>query len=94
MQDKIARQLKISGRVQGVFYRESMRLEAERCGACGWVKNCLDGTVEAHVEGTPDAVETLSDWARRGPPSALVSEVESREVPCSHDDSFRVLPTI
>lgn len=68
--------LSILGRVQGVFYRDSMRREAQRLGVGGWVRNCDDGSVEAVVQGSPAAVEAIVRWARRGPPNAEVTEVD------------------
>lgn len=65
----------ISGRVQGVWYRESMRQEALRLGVDGWVKNRADGTVEAVIAGPAPQIETLLAWAHRGPPLASVAEV-------------------
>jgi len=76
MSERLARRLRIHGRVQGVFYRESMRREAERLGVAGWVRNRSDGTVEAHLEGEPAAVDALTDWAHHGPPDARVDRVE------------------
>lgn len=93
MSDTIARKLKIHGRVQGVWYRESMRCEAERCGIRGWVRNCLDGTVEAYIEGEPGAVEQIQAWCRRGPPSAGVTEIHSEEAGPDESIGFRVLPS-
>ena len=75
----ITRHLVITGRVQGIYYRESMRIEAERLGVNGWVRNRRDGSVEAMVQGMPDAVATLIDWARRGPPAAQVTDVAVSE---------------
>lgn len=71
--------LRVHGRVQGVWFRESMRLEAERLEVTGWVRNAPDGTVEAVIQGAPDAVEALIDWARRGPPLARVDGVDIDE---------------
>ena len=74
--EPVTRHLWISGRVQGVWYRESMRLEAERLGVTGWVKNLLDGRVEAMISGDADKVEAMIVWARKGPPAAKVSHIE------------------
>jgi acylphosphatase len=68
--------LKISGVVQGVGYRWSMVREARRLGVRGGVRNCQDGSVEAIVTGSAQALEQIIDWARRGPPSAVVTRVE------------------
>lgn len=75
----MAKHLTIRGRVQGVNYRESMRMEAERLGITGWVRNTRDGSVEAVVEGEPAALEAIIAWARAGPRSARVVAVEVRE---------------
>ena len=80
----------IQGFVQGVYYRESMRREAQRLSVTGWVRNCDDGTVEAVVQGTPEAVEALLRWANRGPERARVERVHVRETDGSHTD-FAVL---
>ena len=75
----MARRLHISGRVQGVNFRESMRYEAERLGVTGWVRNCRDGGVEAVVDGAAEALEAIIAWARRGPRGAYVASVEVSE---------------
>jgi acylphosphatase len=79
MSERVTRRLSIRGRVQGVWYRESMRLEAERLGVTGWVCNRLDGSVEAVVQGPGHAVESITRWARRGPQDAQVAAVEVSE---------------
>lgn len=71
----VTRQIRVSGRVQGVGYRASLRDEARRRGVNGWVRNRSDGSVEALLQGTPEAVEALLAWARRGPPGARVSDL-------------------
>lgn len=67
--------LLIQGRVQGVWFRESMRREAERLGVTGWVRNTPDGAVEAVVQGSGEAVDALIEWARSGPPMARVERI-------------------
>jgi acylphosphatase len=77
----IARRIVVSGRVQGVFFRDTMRRIAGEHGVAGWVRNRDDGTVEAHLEGEPAAVDAVVAWARSGPPRAEVSGVEAGDVP-------------
>ena len=72
---KVVAHLMIRGRVQGVWYRGSMQREARRLGVMGWVRNCEDGSVEAEVAGTREAVEALIAWARHGPSGAQVRDV-------------------
>lgn len=69
--------LRISGRVQGVGYRDALSAEALARGICGWVRNRRDGTVEAVVQGDPATVEAIVAWARRGPPAARVTSVDT-----------------
>jgi len=77
---KITRRLRISGRVQGVFFRESMRERAAQLKVTGWVRNCADGTVEAIAQGDAFMVGRLIEWAQRGPDSAKVDRVELESV--------------
>ena len=70
------RHIRAHGRVQGVFFRDSVRREAERRGVAGWARNCSDGTVEAVFEGDGDAVEALVDFCRAGPGHSEVSRVD------------------
>lgn len=65
----------VSGRVQGVWYRESCRREADRLGVAGWVRNDALGHVEIEAEGRRADVERLLAWARRGPARAAVESV-------------------
>jgi len=67
--------LLVRGRVQGVWYRGSMQREARRLGVVGWVRNCDDGSVEAEIRGTQDAVDALTAWAHHGPTGARVTGV-------------------
>jgi acylphosphatase len=66
----------ISGRVQGVFFRDTMRQRAEAAGVAGWARNAPDGTVEAVFEGSTEAVEELVEFSRRGPSRAEVAAVD------------------
>lgn len=79
MSDLVTRRLVIKGRVQGVFYRESMRQEAVRLGVNGWVCNRLDGGVEAVVQGPAAAIEKIIAWCRLGPEDAHVVSLEAHE---------------
>jgi acylphosphatase len=69
------RHLIVTGRVQGVWFRGSMAQEAQRLGVTGWVRNLSDGSVEAMVAGTAEQVAAIMNWARRGPPNAVVEHV-------------------
>jgi acylphosphatase len=67
------------GRVQGVFFRDSTRREAERRGVAGWARNRSDGAVEAVFEGSRAEVEAMVEFVRGGPGHAEVDDVEVRE---------------
>jgi acylphosphatase len=86
----IARHVVASGRVQGVFFRDCARREAGLLGVMGWVRNRSDGSVEAHLEGPPDAVAQLVLWWRRGPPHATVDELLVTEAEPAGFDRFTV----
>jgi acylphosphatase len=77
--DRKALRLIIEGRVQGVGFRAWMTDIANRAGVDGWVRNCRDGTVEALVAGSPEAVEQVVAKTREGPPMSRVTRV--REEP-------------
>ena len=70
--------LKIRGIVQGVAYRYNTRLQAEKLGVKGIVKNEADGSVYAEIEGAEDALQAMISWCREGPPAARVEEVQIR----------------
>jgi acylphosphatase len=69
----------VEGRVQGVWYRESCRSEAEAQKVSGWARNNEDGSVEAVLEGEPEAVSRVLEWMRHGPPRATVTRVVTHE---------------
>jgi acylphosphatase len=66
----------ISGRVQGVFFRDTARRRAEAAGVAGWIRNTAEGTVEAVFEGEPAAVDEMVAFSRTGPSRAEVASVE------------------
>ena len=72
----IRRRVTVSGRVQGVFFRETLRRRAVSTGVTGWVRNNPDGTVEAVLEGAQEAVERLVELCRSGPRGAKVDSVD------------------
>jgi acylphosphatase len=86
----IGRRVLVSGEVQGVFFRQSCRREAQALGVSGWVRNRADGRVEAVLEGETEAVEQVLAWMRTGPPSATVTDVEARPEEPSGLRGFRV----
>ena len=88
----MVKHLQISGRVQGVGFRYHMCRVAIEFGVTGWVRNRRGGSVEAMVEGAPDAVEKIIAWARRGPGHAVVTAVEINEGNGSYE-RFDALPT-
>lgn len=78
------------GRVQGVFFRDTVRRRAESSGVSGWVRNRADGTVEAAFEGEPEAVEALVELCRAGPGHAEVTDLEVIEEAPEGLEEFRV----
>jgi acylphosphatase len=75
--------LVVVGRVQGVAFRAYAVDEATRLGLAGWVRNRMDGTVEARAEGRPESVQAFVAWCRHGPPAARVDEVQVSAVPAT-----------
>jgi acylphosphatase len=88
----IVKNLRISGRVQGVGFRFYMERKARELNVSGWVRNRRDGSVEAVVQGAPEVVEAMIAWARRGPSSAVVSDVKITEGSGEYVE-FTTLPT-
>lgn len=89
--DVVARRVVVHGRVQGVFFRDSCRQEAEQSRVAGWVRNEPDGTVGAMFEGAPEAVEAMVAWCHQGPPYARVERVEVTEAGPTGTSGFDVL---
>ena len=90
----IARRLAITGRVQGVGYRDWLVGEATAAGLSGWVRNRADGSVEALLAGDAQAVARVADVCRTGPPAARVATVEEDEAAPPATRGFRRLPTL
>lgn len=89
-----AKRLVISGRVQGIGYREWMVDKARALGVSGWVRNRLDGSVEALVAGDMAAVEELSRLCRRGPRMAEVTRIDEEMADPPEYPGFRQVPTL
>ena len=77
----IRQRVVVSGRVQGVFFRDTCRRMAVSNGVAGWVRNLADGRVEAVFEGPEAAVRSLVEWARHGPDLAEVASMDVRAEP-------------
>jgi acylphosphatase len=77
----VRRRVRAHGRVQGVFFRDSVRRAARAAGVAGWAANRDDGTVEAVFEGPEEAVERLVELCRRGPGHAEVSRLDVEDEP-------------
>jgi acylphosphatase len=87
---RVGRHVHVTGRVQGVFFRAWTAEQARTLGVAGWVRNCPDGSVEAHIAGEESAVLQLVEHLRQGPPSAVVSKVDVDEVEPEPGDRFEV----
>ena len=82
--------LLISGRVQGVFFRDTCRRVAQQHGVSGWVRNLPDGSVEAVFEGPDEDVRRLVEWSRQGPRTAVVEDVRVQPEPPEGISGFQV----
>jgi acylphosphatase len=87
----IARDVVVHGLVQGVFFRSTCLDEAVKVGVRGWARNEYDGTVAAHFEGAPEAVEKLIEWCRTGPRHAVVQSVDVSDSTPEGHARFEVL---
>jgi len=86
----IRRRVLVSGRVQGVWFRDSCRTEAQRAGVAGWVRNLRDGRVEAVFEGESDAVDEMVEWCRQGPPNAVVVDIDVVDQAPEGEPTFQI----
>jgi acylphosphatase len=87
----VRRRVIVHGRVQGVFFRDTVRRTAQSRGVSGWVNNRGDGAVEAVFEGDPEAVESMLRFCRRGPERAVVDRVEEFEEEPEGLEGFRIV---
>jgi len=88
--ERIRKRVIVSGRVQGVWFRESCRRTAEHHGVTGWVRNLPDGRVEAVFEGSPHDVDYLVAWCHEGSRNALVTAVDVRLETVQGEPTFAV----
>lgn len=90
------RLVRIHGRVQGVGYREACVHHAQALGITGWVRNRMDDSVEAMLQGSPAQLARMCHWLRDGMPAALVERMDVDEVPppFARFHSFERLPTL
>ncbi|MFN2489770.1 MAG: acylphosphatase [Actinomycetota bacterium] len=86
----IRRRVLVSGRVQGVFFRDSCRERAADAGLAGWVRNTPDGRVEASFEGEQEAVDGLIEWCSSGPRAADVDSVSVEDEEPTGESGFTV----
>jgi len=87
----IRRRVIVHGRVQGVFFRDTIRRRAEELGVSGWAANRPDGALEAAFEGEPKGVEALVELCHRGPSRAEVERVDVSEEEPAGERGFRIL---
>lgn len=80
----------VSGKVQGVFYRQSTKEKAVATGITGTVENLSTGQVKIMATGTKEQIETLVNWCKQGPPKAMVTRVEITELPLQSFDQFSI----
>lgn len=89
-QDRVRKRVVVRGDVQGVFFRDTTRREADSAGVAGWVSNRDDGAVEAVFEGEPDAVSRMVEFAREGSRGAEVERVDVEDEEPEGLSSFEV----
>jgi acylphosphatase len=88
--DLIARNVRVTGRVQGVFFRAWAAEQARALGVAGWVRNAADGSVEGYLEGEESAIQQLIDQLHQGPPSAQVEHISVEEAEPEGSGRFEV----
>ncbi|WP_420317536.1 acylphosphatase [Ekhidna sp.] len=86
----ISFRIKVTGKVQGVFFRASTEERAQKLGLKGWVKNERDGSVIIEVEGKQEAISQFKQWCTIGPPNAIVESIKVEEIPKQGFSTFEV----
>ncbi|MDF1795310.1 MAG: acylphosphatase [Coxiellaceae bacterium] len=81
----------VSGKVQGVFYRDSTRVQANQLKLSGWVRNLDDGRVELKAFGTEQQLNSLVTWLETGPMLARVSNVQVASIPYEKHNEFHIV---
>ena len=87
---QIARHVRATGRVQAVFYRAWCQAQARELSISGWVRNCPDGSVEAHVQGEESAVQRMTERMRSGPANARVDDIAIEDAPVGDSGRFEL----
>lgn len=82
--------IRVTGKVQGVFYRASTKAKAKELGLNGWVQNAEDGSVLIEAEGEDLNLDKLVEWCQQGPGAAQVNGVETNEIIPEGVNSFEV----
>lgn len=83
--------LKITGKVQGVWYRASTQRKAQELGLSGWVRNLPDGSVEAAIEGPEGKLQLMMQWCAQGPTHARVEAVVPKEIAVEKSQTFEIV---
>jgi acylphosphatase len=86
----VGRHVRVTGRVQGVFYRAWAQGEARELGVSGWIRNCVDGTVEAELSGEEHDVARMIERMHRGPSNARVDQVDVEDVVAESTGRFQL----
>lgn len=80
----------VTGKVQGVFFRQSAKEEADRLGLTGWVRNVPDGSVEIAAFGDEKSISQLIEWCQEGPPVASVVDLQLESIEFEEHDGFNI----
>lgn len=87
---EVARHIRVTGQVQGVFYRAWAQGQARELAISGWIRNCPDGSVEAHIQGDESAVSRMIDRMRSGPSNARVDDIDVEQAAAEPTGRFEL----